>query len=211
MEYGSPPLQPPSQPPSESPPPTQAFSICSVLQFLIVFGIGLAILGIVLLLCPGFSIILGSAAPIVGTVLSGLGILLATIALIAWLLICKPGRCDWLLISWQILFILGAVTIYAGFCPGCSWFGFGTVFLLAGLGTFVAWSLACRPTTCRIYIELMGFLVFILDVISLIEILLGDCVLRQNAIAAAIWSLALGLINAYAFFQLNRNQCLINR
>ena len=194
----------------EDPPTTSSFDICSVLRFLVVFGIGLAAIGLVLLLCPLIAapLITVQYAVIIGGVLLGLGLLIAIGALIAWVLLCDPSQCGWMLLLWQTLFIAGVLLTYAAFCPACAWFGLGVIVLAAALAAFIAWVMRCRPTTCSIYAELL-LVMIVFDITAVLEFVLGACVITSNPIAAVLWALGIAAFNVLVYTGLRRNNCIV--
>lgn len=190
---------------------TSGFDICSILRFLIIFGVGLATIGLVLLVCPLIAAPLISSVQtvmIIGGILLGLGLLIAVIAAVAWFFICQPSVCAWMLLLWQVLFIAGVLATFAAFCPACVWFGLGVILLGGALTAFATWILRCRPTTCTIYAELL-LVMIVFDICAVLEYVLGSCVIVSNPIAGVLWALGIAAFNTIVYLGLRRNNCLV--
>ena len=183
---------------------------CFVFRILFLLGLGFLFLGMVFILCPQFvhpAII--ELAPIIGLVMAGLGALLFIVFFLIWIFVCKPDFCDFLLIAWQIVFLAGLVFTYASFCPGCLYLGWGFILILAGFGIFIWWVLDCKPPLCTMYTELFLFVLLVADVVSVVEIVLGSCVLTSDPIMALVWLGFLIGLKLLALGGLSRNRCVI--
>jgi hypothetical protein len=185
------------------------FIPCLLFKVLALLGLGLAFLGAVLLLCPAVAIPLPASVTLaigIGLVIGGAFLLALGLSL--WLLICRPDACDWLAFLWQSLVLLGLVLIYAGFCPGCSWMLLGVVPLLLGVGASVLWGRNCNVTRCRVLSEWISLFTFVVNVVAILEIVLGMCVITSQPIASGIWALMIAAIQAGLWFEANRQGCI---
>lgn len=182
---------------------------CLLFKVLALLGLGLVFVGAVLLLCPAIAILLPAPATFaigIGLVIEGAFLLALGLSL--WLFICRPDRCDWLAFLWQSLVLLGLVLIYAGFCPGCSWMLLGIVPLLLGIGASILWERNCNVTRCRVLIEWITLFTFVVNVVAFLEMVLGMCVIISQPIAAGIWALMIAAIQAWLWFEANRQGCI---
>jgi hypothetical protein len=192
-------------------PPTDDVSLtCLLFKILALLGLGLATLGAVLFFCPGVTagLLPPDTAIEVGTLLLIGGLALLVLGLTLWLLICKPDGCDWQVIGWQALILVGLVLIYAGFCPACLWMLLGLVPLGLGIGLFLFWRSDCTPTRCRVIIELISLLTFVVNVVAILEFVLARCVITSAPVPAALWGLIIALLQGGLWDQAFRNNCL---
>ena len=66
--------------------------------------------------------------------------------------------------------VAGAVFTYAAFCPTCGYLGFGVIGIAIGFGLYIWWIFSCRPTICRALIEWFILILFVVDVVIVVEI-----------------------------------------
>lgn len=168
---------------------------CTILKFLILFGAGFFLLGIVLLLCPQgaeplipvdtiFYIALGLAA---------LGLIILAIAIPIYVLLCRPTECDWIGIGWQVVGLAALVFIYIALCPACGNLGYiGAALAIIAVGLFWVWIGRCQPGRCRIFDEILLFFINA-DVIQGLETILASCVITTNFLGALLWWAALAV------------------
>lgn len=125
-----------------------------------------------------FAALVVSAAPWVALLAAGIGVLLFGL----WAHFCRPTWCeDWLVVLWQALLITGFVFLYFALCPACIWLGiFGVPLVGAGIAAFFWWLLACRPSLCKIFFELMNLSV-VESVIGVLKIVLAACIWAYGA------------------------------
>lgn len=194
------------------PPVVAAPPICAVLSVLLLIGVAIASVGFVLAACPlvAAPLLPAQFAFAVGVVLllAGLAII-ALILLMKWALGCPFGRCTWLKWGWQAAFILGAVMIYAGFCPACSWMLVGILLWFVALWLFLWWRRACRPTICGVYAELL-FALIAFDIAAVLEIGLAACVITTSWPLALAWAVFVIVANIYVIRGLRANNCLVS-
>lgn len=119
-----------------------------------------------------------SASPYVALLAALVGVLLFGL----WTHLCRPTWCDdWLVVIWQALLITGFVFIYFALCPACIWLGiFGVPLVGLGIGAFFWWLLACRPSLCKIFYELMNLAV-VESLIGVLKIVLAACIWAYGA------------------------------
>ncbi|MCA9906433.1 MAG: hypothetical protein KC547_21405, partial [Anaerolineae bacterium] len=204
----SPPPPPPQSPPLPPPPPptTSTFDLCMLLRVFMLLGAGFAIIGLALLVCPVFAApaLSVSTALIVGGAMTALGAIVFVIALVAWVILCRPRRCNFILLAWQIAAFVMFAFFYIAFCPGCTGWGVvGLVALVAFFALFAWWLFECRPSRCTVFSELL-FVMIHIDLIEAIQILLGNCVITSNSIFAGVWVLILGVFTAIAYWGMRR-------
>ena len=192
-------------------PPSDDVSLtCLLFKILALLGLGLATLGAVLIFCPGVAagLLPPDIAIEVGILLLIGGLALLALGFTLWLLICRPDGCDWQVIGWQALILVGLVLIYAGFCPACRWMLLGLLPLGAGIGLFFFWQSDCNPTRCRVIIELISLLTFVVNVVAILEAILAWCVITSAPILAALWAIIIALLQWGLWDQAFRNNCL---
>jgi hypothetical protein len=185
------------------------FIPCLLFKLLALLGLGLVFLGGVLLLCPMV------AAPFPPQVAAAIGIslviggaILLALGLLLWFLICQPDGCDWFAFLWQVLVVLGLVMIYAGFCPACSWMLLGVIPLILGAGASILWGRNCDVTRCGVLAEWISLLTFVVNVVTILEMVLAACVITSRPIASAIWGLMIAAIQAWLWLEANRSNCI---
>jgi hypothetical protein len=185
-----------------------SFDLCTLLRFVILMAAGFACIALILWLCPGFSY--GTIPPqyswIPGVAFAGF-VGIAFVAALIWEVVCRPSWCSFLALCWELLFIIGAILTYAGFCPGCPWFLIGIAVFALSVILFSFWTWRCRPTICTVFSELL-FVTIAFDITNLIEIVLGFCVLTSRPQAALGWALAVAAFNVFVLAGLNQNRCL---
>ena len=90
--------------------------------------------------------------------------------------------------------------LYVAFCPAC--LVWGIVSLLA-LGAFVTlffwWLFGCRPTRCRVFQELL-FLMIHVDLVEVLQMVLGNCIITSNPAFAGSWALILTVFTTLAYW-----------
>jgi hypothetical protein len=191
------------------PPPRDGFIPCVLFKLLALIGLGAAIVGAILLACP----LVAQPIPVQFAVGIGVGLLIGGLVLLAlgltlWHLICRPDRCDWITLLWQALILLGLISIYAGFCPACSWISFGAIFLFLGVLVLLYWRRNCRPTVCRVLADLITLFLFAVNITAMLAIALFWCVITSNPAAGVIWGLAIAGIQAWLWYRANQAGCI---
>lgn len=196
--------------PGCDPPPrtrTDVFSLCPLLRLFTLLAFGLAVLGTLLLLCPALMPPPAGTGVGIGLVIGGL--LLAAIGLGLWIWLCEPTPCDWLLMAWQALLLIGFLMVYAGLCPLCAWMLAGVLALIAGAGLLVYWGRTCNPSRCRVYIELIGFFLIVIDVVGLVAAVLTPCVITSAPLGALTWAGMIASIQTWLWYQASTNECFV--
>ena len=189
-------------------PPDHPDDLCLALRILALIGLGCLLIGVMLLLCPALNVLIAPGAiHLVIGILIGAGILLIAIGLIAWAVVCKPTPCDWMMMLWESLVVIGLVMIYAGMCPACQWMLVGAVALIAGGGVMIGWGKSCHPSICKVTIEMIGLFTLVMNIVTVIEAVLANCVISSNWLAALIWALALAAIQAWLWYRASDNHC----
>lgn len=75
--------------------------------------------------------------------------------------------------------------------------GLAGLLLSGALLTFLYWLRECRPDACTIFNELVLVMVA-LDMVTLLEIILGGCVLTNNWWGALFWVVLIASLNLVA-------------
>ncbi|WP_299615413.1 hypothetical protein [Pelagibius sp.] len=203
----------PTEDPTEDPNDDQSGGLpdfCSIFATLFLIGIAVAAVGLVLLVCPMLTepAIPTQYALIIGGALLAVGLFVMLFMLfLMWLFNCPLGPCTWRKWAWQAAFIVGAVAIYGGLCPGCSWLLLG--FLLWGLAVwfFLEWRRLCRPSICLQFAELL-LATIAFDIAAVLEGALGFCVITSNGFWALVWAAFVVAFNVFVYEGLRRNNCL---
>ncbi len=194
------------------PPPTEVFLPCILFKIFALIGLGLFFLGAIMTACPTVSapIIAPPYALALGLGLMAVGAVLFILFITLWILICKPTRCDWFSFLWQALVLLGFVLIYAGFCPTCSWMLAGVIPLILGSYLSIVWARSCDASTCRVLIEWISLMTFVVNVVVVLEFILASCVITSQPIAAGIWGFAIAAIQVFLWQRAMNRGCVSN-
>lgn len=178
-----------------------AIDWCSILRFVAILFFGLFGLSLGILLCPAF---VHGAPPQIVALVSGISAAVSgglfVVAIIAWSLLCRPRLCDYLAMAWQGLFLVSIVFIYFWACPACVHIGLVGLFVLMAAGVAMAlWIGLCRPTLCAIFNQLL-LLAIVFDIVGLLEIVFGWCVITSFPAAAIIYAAAIVIFNLVAYW-----------
>ena len=195
----------------DCPESSSSIDFCLILRVFVLLGAGIALLGLALLACPLFAapVLDPVVAAIIGGIMAAVGTVVFLISLLLWVVICRPNLCDWLILGWQIAAFATFIFFYIAFCPACLWLG-GLGLLAFGLFIFlfVSWLQACRPNRCEIFQEFL-FVMIHIDLIVLLEIIIGVCILTAIPLFAAVWALVILGFTFLAYWGM-RHFCSIN-
>jgi hypothetical protein len=160
---------------------------CGILRLLLVLLFAGLIVALVGIPCGGWSIYLAIGIAIV-----------ILIALVLWIIFCKPTFCEVLLTIWQTLFTATIGLLYFAVCLSAVCALLPGAWIVGGIltiGFFVWWLLACKPSRCDVLNQLLFAVV---DTAGLLGALtfglacLNPMVLGGLAVATTVLLFALG-------------------
>ena len=125
-----------------------------------------------------------------------IAILITIAILLFWWWCCRPTWCDdWMVLLWQVLISAGFIFLYFGTCPFCALklVPIGLLLFGSGVGVFIWWIVACRPSMCKIFFEI-GSLGLVQLVVSWLEFIIGACVWAWGWLIMLIWNTGLNLV-----------------
>lgn len=180
---------------------------CMVFKLLVLLGFGLAGLGSIMVVCS-FGLCDPKAMDQIGYGFRIWGTLLFVIGMAFWLTLCKPKKCEWLALLWQMFILAGLLFIYAGLCPEClRMLYYGLAAFIFGLLLYWYWVKTCDVSLCKKLSEWTGL--FLIPVNALIghEAILLACANERRMISWAIIAFII-LFEAFLLYMLKKNNCL---